>query len=57
MGIKDYKTVHNYANDKGVTVAYIYRLIREGRLKAEVIDGMYFIDTSKNTYEPKSKKK
>jgi hypothetical protein len=47
MGIKDYKTVHNFAKSKGVTVGYIYNLIKDGKIKAEVIDGMKFIDTSK----------
>jgi hypothetical protein len=47
MGIKDYKTVANYAKDNGVTVGYIYHLIKDGRLKAEIIDGIKFIDVSK----------
>jgi hypothetical protein len=47
MGIKDYKTVANYAKDNNVTVGYIYQLISKGRLRAEVIDGIKFIDVSK----------
>lgn len=47
MGIKDYKTVNNYAKEKGVTVGYIYKLINEGKIKAEIIDGVKFVDTSK----------
>jgi hypothetical protein len=47
MGIKDYKTVFNYAKDNGVTVGYIYNLIKSCRLKAEIIDGIKFIDASK----------
>jgi hypothetical protein len=47
MGIKDYKTVANYAKERGVTVGYIYQLITKGKLKAEVIDGIKFIDTKK----------
>jgi hypothetical protein len=47
MGIKNYKTVANYAKDNGVTVGYIYNLIKSGRLKAEIIDGIKFIDAPK----------
>lgn len=47
MGIKDYKTIRNFALENGVTVGYIYKMINEGKIKAEVIDGMKFIDTSK----------
>lgn len=44
------QTVHNYARGytsasgkTGVTVGYIYKLIREQKLPVEVIDGMQFI--------------
>jgi hypothetical protein len=55
MGIKDYKTVNNFAKSKGVTVGYIYNLIKDGKIKAEVIDGMKFIDTSKVKVKFKTK--
>lgn len=55
MGIKDYKTVNNYAKENGVTVGYIYKLISEGRLKAEIIDGVKFIDVSKSKIKFKKK--
>lgn len=44
------QTVHNYAaayvsasGKQGVTVGYIYKLIREKKLQVEVIDGVQFI--------------
>jgi hypothetical protein len=55
MGIKDYKTVNSYAKENGVTVGYIYKLITDGRLKAEIIDGVKFIDVSKAKIKFKKK--
>lgn len=41
------KTVKNYAKMQGYTTAYIYKLIKESKMIAIVIDGVYFIDLSK----------
>lgn len=40
-------TVKNYANKLKVTTPYIYRLIKQGKLKTIVIDGFTFIDLNK----------
>ena len=42
------KTIKNYAKMQGFTTAYIYKLIKENKMNAVVIDGVYFIDLSKN---------
>lgn len=36
-------TVRNYALKQGVTVAWIYRLIKEGKLEGTQIDGVQFV--------------
>lgn len=43
------KTIHHYSKMRAnnCTVSYIYKLIGEGRIVPEVIDGMKFIDTKK----------
>jgi hypothetical protein len=39
------KTVKNFANGEGVTASYIYKLVKEGRMKLIMIDGVKFVDT------------
>jgi len=39
------KTVKNYALGEGVTASYIYKLVKEGKMKVIVIDGVRFVDT------------
>ncbi len=41
------KTIQNFSREYGYSTTYIYRLIKDGRLKAEVIDGVYFVDISR----------
>jgi hypothetical protein len=41
------KTVNNYAKERGCTVGYIYKLIREKKIVPVKIDGVIFIDTKK----------
>lgn len=41
------KTIKNFALEEGVTPAYIYKLIKEEKMEALVIDGVQFIDTEK----------
>lgn len=41
------KTIKNFALEEGVTPAYIYKLIKEDKMEALVIDGVQFIDTEK----------
>jgi hypothetical protein len=38
------KTIKNYALSEKVTPAYIYKLIKEGKMNAIQIDGVSFID-------------
>jgi hypothetical protein len=40
-------TIKNYAVKNKVTPAYIYKLIKEKRMSAFIIDGVQFIDTAK----------
>lgn len=37
------KTVRSIALEKGLTVAYIYRLIEKGKLEGVKIDGVQFV--------------
>lgn len=46
IDIDKLKTVKNYALNNGVTAAYIYKRIKEGKMKPVVIDGVQFIDVS-----------
>lgn len=39
------KTIKNYALSINVTASYIYKRIKEGKMKAVVIDSVQFIDT------------
>ena len=41
------RTIKNYAKKLDVTPAYIYKLIKENRMVAVIIDGVFFIDTNK----------
>lgn len=42
--IKNLKTIKNFALDNGFTTSYIYKLIRDQKIKSVVIDGVQFID-------------
>lgn len=48
LNISALKTIKNYAMTQGVTTSYIYKLIKELKLDAVLIDGVAFIDTVKN---------
>lgn len=39
------KTVKTFAMANKVTTSYIYKLIKEGKMSAVIIDGVNFIDT------------
>lgn len=41
------KTIKNFALSNGVTASYIYKMIKEGRMKSVSIDGIQFIDLQK----------
>lgn len=40
------KTVKNFAIGQGVTPAYIYKLVKEGKMSLVLIDDVRFVDTS-----------
>lgn len=45
--INNLLTVKNYAMKEKITPAYIYKLIKEEKMQAFIIDGVQFIDTAK----------
>lgn len=38
-----YLRVSTYAREKGISVQYVYKLIKQGKITAEKIDGIWFI--------------
>jgi hypothetical protein len=40
------KTVKNFAVNHNVTPAYIYKLVKEGKMSLVLIDDVRFVDTS-----------
>jgi hypothetical protein len=46
MNSKWLKTVKNFAVGEGVTASYIYKLVKENKMKLVMIDGVKFVDTS-----------
>lgn len=46
VNLKWLKTVKNFATGEGVTPAYIYKLVKEGRMQLVVVDDVRFVDTS-----------
>ena len=53
MKVEKLRTIKNFALDNKVTPSYVYRLIKEGKMKQETIDGVKFVDTSKFPGIPK----
>ena len=45
--IHNLMTIKNYALKQKVTPSYIYKLVKEGKMKVVSIDGVQFIDTSR----------
>ena len=45
--INNLQNIKNYSVANGVTTSYIYKLIKEMKMSAVVIDGVQFIDTAK----------
>jgi len=46
LEINNLKTIKNFALQNKVTPAYIYKLMKEGKMKPVIIDGVQFVDTS-----------
>ena len=46
LNLKSLKTVKNFAKGEDVTPSYIYKLVREGKMKLTMVDGVKFVDTS-----------
>lgn len=40
---EELKTVFNYAKSKNVSTTWIYKLIKTGKLKCRIIDGVKFV--------------
>ena len=51
-GNKWLKTVKNFAVGHNVTPAYIYKLVKEGKMQLVMIDDVRFVDTQKYTSIP-----
>jgi len=48
-------TIKNYATMHGITPSYIYKMIKEGKMNAVIIDGVQFIDTKSYPTIPSKK--
>lgn len=46
LNLKVLKTIKNYAVGEGVTPSYIYKLVKESKMRLVTIDGMKFVDVS-----------
>jgi len=44
--LNNLKTIKNFALQNKVTASYIYKLIKEGKMKPIIIDDVQFIDMS-----------
>jgi hypothetical protein len=47
IDINNLMTIKNYALKEGITPSYIYKLIKESKMQAFVIDGIQFIEVNK----------
>lgn len=47
VDINNLMTIKNYALKEVVTPSYIYKLIKEGKMSAFIIDGIQFIEVNK----------
>jgi len=47
INITPLKSVKTYADMQKVTTAYIYKLMKSGRIQPVVIDGVMFVDIEK----------
>lgn len=45
--LNNLRTIKNFANSKGWTTSYIYKMIKENRIEPIIIDGVKFIDITK----------
>lgn len=52
---KDLLTIKNYAKKWDITPSYVYKLIKDGDMKAVVIDDVQFIDITKYSTTPKKR--
>lgn len=49
-------TIKNWADKMGITASYVYKLVKDGRVEVEDIDGVKFIDLGKYSEIPKKGK-
>lgn len=52
IDISHLMTIKNFALKERVTAQYIYKLIKQGRMEAMVIDGVQFIDVQSFPFIP-----
>jgi hypothetical protein len=45
VDVTNLQTIKNYAVKNGITPSYIYKLIKEEKMKVVMIDGVQFVDT------------
>ncbi len=48
-------TVKNYAVREGVTASYIYKLVKENKMRVVTIDGVQFVDSKQYPTLPTKK--
>lgn len=51
------KTVKNYALGEGITPSYIYKLVKEGKMRLVHIDNVKFVDTKQYPTIPVSNRR
>lgn len=47
INIENLQTVKNYAMANNITTSYIYKLVKEQKMRVLVIDGVQFVQTDK----------
>ena len=48
--IDNLKTVSSFAKSMNITPAYIYKMVKENKMKTIEIDGVHFIDITKTKF-------
>jgi hypothetical protein len=51
----DLLSIKSYASRENVTPSYIYKLVKEGKMKITLIDGVQFVDTKEFPVIPTKK--
>jgi hypothetical protein len=48
--IENLKTVNSFAKSMNITAAYIYKMVKEGKMQTIEIDGVQFIDVTNTKF-------